>query len=194
MEKSRFEDTIRQFDTYNAQDPKNELVDGEAIPSSLLYAHRMTKKLLDFEPTASAHLQLAARCQHIGRWEIARSSYPMDRSGYLKWRSQLKIHHAEIASDIMKKTGYEPETIALVKDLLLKKHLKENPETQTLEDVVCLVFLQHYFDDFSSGHEEEKLVTILRKTIVKMSEKGVHAAMQLPLSAKAIGLIGKAVR
>ena len=190
MAGDKFNQTFQLF--YNENDPKKETVNGKQISTSLLYAQGMTEKLLDFAPDAPEQLQLAARCQHIGRWEIPRSTYPMNRTGYLQWRSQLKIHHAKIASQIMTEVGYDPEIIAKVSDLLLKKQLKQNPETQTLEDVVCLVFLQYYFDDFSTEHDEEKLVTILRKTIVKMSPGGVAAALKLPLSESAKKLIEKA--
>jgi hypothetical protein len=148
---------------------------------------------LDFEPNASEQLRLAARSQHIGRWEIPRKDFPLDRKGYLQWRSQLKLYHAKLAASILEKSDYDELTIVKVKDLLLKKQLKQNPDTQTLEDVICLVFLEYYFDDFSEEHNEEKLVNILRKTIAKMSSKGVDAALLLPLSTKAKNLIGKAM-
>jgi hypothetical protein len=135
---------------------------------------------------------LAARSQHIGRWEIPRKDYAMDRTGYLLWRSQLKIYHAGIAAEILGKVGYDGVIVSKVKDLLLKKQLKQNSETQILEDVICLVFLEFYFDDFSAAHDEEKLIHILKKTIAKMSAKGIDAALQLPLSEKAKYLIGKA--
>ena len=116
----------------------------------------------------------------------------MDRKGYLQWRSQLKVYHAKIASEIMSQVGYDKDFISKVKDLLLKKQLKQNQETQTLEDVICLVFLEFYVDDFSDEHSEEKLVKILQKTMAKMSDKSIDVALQLPLSAKAKDLISKA--
>lgn len=190
--KSKFDQACQLFDEYNSRDPRTTVVDGKEICYNLLYAQRMTEKLRQFETNASEHLQLAARSQHIGRWEIPRSDYPMNRKGYLQWRSQLKIYHAKLAATILDKSEYDELTISKVKDLLVKKQLKQNPETQTLEDVICLVFLEFYFDDFSEEHDEEKLVNILRKTIAKMSVRGVEAALQLPLSAKALDLIGKA--
>jgi len=192
MDITAFNQAIQLFDEYNNRDPKKTDIDGSEIADNLLYAQRMTEKLLEFEPDASEHLQLAARSQHIGRWEIPRKNYPMDRKGYLKWRSQLKVYHAKLAASILEKTGYDELTVCKVKDLLVKKQLKQNPETQTLEDVICLVFLEHYFEDFSEEHKEEKLVNILKKTITKMSSKGVEAALQLPLSDKAKELIAKA--
>lgn len=192
MGTTMFEQAQKHFDAYNSKDPKKVTIDGKEIPDALLYAQRMTEKLLEYNPKSSEHLKLAARCQHIGRWEIPRKDYAMDRTGYLLWRSQLKIYHAGIAAEIMMKVGYDDVTISNVKDLLLKKKLKQNPETQILEDVICLVFLENYFDDFSTEHEEEKLVKILKKTIAKMSAKGIETALQLSLSDKAKYLINKA--
>jgi len=192
MSNSNFDQAIQRFDAYNSKDPKLTKIDGTEISESLLYAQRMTNKLLDFEPNASEVLQLAARSQHIGRWEKPRKDYPMDRKGYLQWRSQLKIYHAQLAAAILGEAGYDPATIQQVKDLLVKKQLKLNPETQALEDVICLVFLEFYFDDFANEHNEEKLINILSKTITKMSAKGIEAALKLPLSEKAVTLISKA--
>ena len=192
MSNSKFDQAYQLFDEYNSRDPKSIYIDDNEITESLLYAQRMTEKLHDFEPNASEPLRLAARSQHIGRWEIPRKDYPMDRKGYLQWRSQLKLYHAKLAAAILDKCGYDESVISKVKDLLMKKRLKQNPDTQTLEDVICLVFLEFYFDDFSKEHQEEKLVNILKKTIVKMSSKGVKAALKLPLSSKAKELIEKA--
>jgi len=189
-----FSQAIQKFDQYNSKDPKHSMINGKEIPYNLLYGQRMTQKLDEFEPNASEHLKLAARCQHIGRWEIPRDTYDMDRKGYLQWRSQLKIRHAKIAGEILQKVGYDDTIIQKVKDLLMKKQLKQNPETQTLEDVICLVFLEHYFDDFASEHPNEKIISILKKTIVKMSSKGVSEALKLPLSEKAKDLIGQATQ
>lgn len=192
MNKTKFEQAILKFDEYNRNDPKTTIFNDREIPFNLLYGQRMSQKLLDFCPDASEHLRLAVRCQHIGRWEIPRKDYPMDRKGYLQWRSQLKLLHAKVASGILGEVGYDEATIVRVKDLLMKKQLKQDPETQALEDVVCLVFLEHYFDDFSEEHDEEKLVNILKKTIDKMSARGIDAALKLPLSEKAKSLITRA--
>ena len=191
-DQAKYNQAIQLFDEYNKRDPEKSVSDGREVAKNLLYAQRMTAKLEEFDPNASEYLRLAAHCQHIGRWEIPRNSYPMDRKGYLQWRSQLKLHHARIASEILLKLGYDETTVSRVKDLLMKKQLKQNAETQTLEDVICLVFLEYYFDDFAKGHEEEKVISILRKTIAKMSEKGITAAMELSLPDRTKKLIGKA--
>lgn len=182
------------FDQANAQDPNVEVFEGKSYPKELLYAIRMTDRLDTFEPEASEPLKLTARCQHICRWEIPRESYPMDRQGYLKWRQDLKKFHAEKAGQILREVGYSQEIIEKVAFLLEKKQLKKNPETQTLEDVICLVFLEFYFEAFAKKYEEDKLVDILQKTWRKMSERGQATALKLPLSPNALDLIGKAMQ
>ncbi|WP_394747646.1 DUF4202 domain-containing protein [Spongiimicrobium salis] len=181
------------FDAANAQDPNTELWKGETHPKELLYALRMTEKLSDFAPEASEALQLTARCQHICRWEIPRDSYPMDRTGYLKWRQELKNFHADKAADILEEVGYDVEIIEKVRFLLTKKQLKKNEETQLLEDVICLVFLEFYFEDFAVKHDEAKIVDIVKKTWRKMSDQGREAALKLPLSENGLALIQKAL-
>ncbi len=186
-------DAFRLFDAANAEDPHKEEADGKTYPKELLYAMRMSRKLDDFEPHASEALQLTARCQHIRRWEIPRESYDMDRTGYLKWRRDLKKFHAQTATEILQSLGYPHETIDRVAFLLEKKKLKRDPETQTLEDVICLVFLQYYLEPFMEKHPEGKLIDILQKTWNKMSEEGRDAALKLPLSESSRRLIGKAL-
>jgi hypothetical protein len=181
------------FDEANQQDPNTEVFDGKTYPKELLYAQRMTMQLHSFEPNASEALQLTARCQHICRWEIARDSYEMNREGYLRWRQALKKFHAEKAAAILSEVGYTEEIISKVKFLLEKKQLKKNEETQTLEDVICLVFLEHYFEPFAEKHPEEKTIDILQKTWRKMSKKGHGAALKLPLSENSINLVSKAI-
>lgn len=182
------------FDEANGQDPNTEDYMGRTYPKEVLYALRMTEKLNDFAPEASEVLKLTARCQHICRWEIPRESYDMNRVGYLKWRQELKKFHAQKATEILKKVGYNQETIDKVTFLLEKKQLKKNEDTQTLEDVICLVFLEFYFEPFAQKHAEDKTIDILKKTWRKMSKKGQKAALGLPLSEKALQLINKAVK
>jgi len=189
----RFEDALRLIDAANSEDPNTESFEGEDYPKELLYSMRMTKWLETIEPQASEALRLAVRSQHIRRWEIPRSEYPLDRKGYHQWRTRLYDYHGEKAAEILEKVGYDEETISRVRKLLKKKGLKSNPETQTLEDVACLVFLESYFWDFSRLHDEEKIIGILRKTWVKMSARGQEAARELSLNAGAEALLNKAL-
>ncbi|MCG8390737.1 MAG: DUF4202 domain-containing protein [Cytophagales bacterium] len=192
---SKFECVIREIDRVNREDPTVTSVGDQQIPAALLYGQRMTMALVKFAPDASERLRIAARGQHIRRWSVPRNSYRMDRKGYLAWRTRLKIMHADLIKAIMTEQGYSQEEAQITGDLVLKKRLKQDPEAQALEDVVCLVFLQYYFEDFIHQHEEEeeKIVGILRKTWHKMSEKGHEAALALELPEKGMGLVKKAM-
>ena len=188
-----FEKAIGAFDKYNSKDPNLEEIDGRKVPKELLYAQRMSIRLIEYHSEATEALRLAVRCQHIGRWEIPRDSYPMDRKGYLQWRNKLKIHHSEIAGKILTQLGYDKEITQRVQFLVQKKQLKHDDESQMLEDVVCLVFLEHYFDDFIKQHDHEKVISIVDKTWMKMSEHGQSAALRLQLSPKAKAVITEAL-
>ncbi|MES2674875.1 MAG: DUF4202 domain-containing protein [Pseudomonadota bacterium] len=189
----QLERTLKAFDTANAQDPNTDMVNGVAVAKELIYGQRMSEKLHDFCPDASVALQLAARSQHICRWKIPRSGYPMDRQGYKRWRLDLAAFHGETAGEILAANGYNDEIIQRVKDLLLKRSLKRDDEVQALEDVICLVFLEFYMEDFATKHDEEKLIDIIQKTWNKMSNKGHEAALKLPLSQPILTLVGKAL-
>jgi len=181
------------FDKANANDPNKEIVDEKPIAKELIYGQRMTQTLDSFISDTSEALQLAARAQHICRWEIPRDSYPMDRVGYLKWREELKKFHAQKASEILQETGYDQETIDRVSFLIQKKKLKKDDDTQILEDVICLVFLEYYYPEFYQKHTPEKVIDILQKTWRKMSEKGHQAALKLSYPEKGLDLIKQAI-
>ena len=181
------------MDAFNRADPNHEIVVGKEYPKELLYAERMTAWLERLTPDASEPLQLAARSQHIGRWTIPRSDYPMDRRGYHQWRTALARFHAQTARDIMQDTGYDETTIVRVENLLKKTHLKNDPEAQRLEDTACLVFLEHYFSAFAQKHDEQKLIEILQKTWRKMSAQAQQTALTLPLADADRALIERAL-
>lgn len=175
----KFERVIALIDAANQEDP--QLENGQ--PRAYLYSLRMSATLERFQPEAITNeaLQIAVRAQHIRRWQIPRSDYPMGRVGYLTWRRDLGQFHAQETEKLMLQVGYAEDIIEEVKRLLTKQGLKRNPATQTLEDVACLVFIQHYLADFANDQEREKLIGIIRKTWKKMSAQGQQAALALQL-------------
>ncbi len=192
-QQTRFERAIFLFDQANARDPNQILIDGENRPRELVYAQRMTDWLNRIAPDASEPLRLAARSQHICRWTRPRADYPMTRAGYHRWRTDLGRFHAETAGAILRDSGYGQTVIDRVGSLLRKEHLKTDPEAQTLEDVICLVFLENYFADFAAQHPREKVIEIVRKTWRKMSPRGHELAMGLPLTPGAADLVREAL-
>ncbi|WP_405297017.1 DUF4202 domain-containing protein [Algibacter sp. Ld11] len=193
MKPTRFETAIALIDKKNAEDINTYSVSGMEYPKELLYSQRMSRTLLQFDPNASKALQIAARAQHICRWKIARNEYPMDRVGYLKWRQDLKQMHAELTADILAEVGYNDEFIDRVKAIVLKKLIKKNKESQTIEDVICLVFLDFYFDEFAAKHSDEKIIDILQKTWKKMSDEGHAEALKIKFSEKSLALVKQAI-
>jgi hypothetical protein len=189
----KFEKAIAAFDAYNTKDPNREEYLGQSFPKELLYAQRMTERLSLFAPNADVSVKLAVRCQHIGRWEIARSNYPMDKKGYLQWRNAEKVHHAKIAEGILANSGYDAETVAKVKSLVLKKELFTNADTQLLEDVVCLVFIEHYLEEFAAKHDATKVIDIIRKTAKKMSKAALEDVKELSLTENVKSLLQQAL-
>jgi hypothetical protein len=191
---SRLDDALRRFDEANAEDPNTQLVNGQPLPKELVYGQRMSARLAVFAPDAPETVKLAARAQHIRRWEVPRDTYPEGRAGYLKWRTDLYKRHAEIAGEIMGDVGYDAEPIDRVQTLLRKRGLKTDPDVQLMEDIICLVFLEHYFHDFARKHDEEKLIPIVQKTWNKMTEQAHEVALQLDYAPDDLAVIQKAVQ
>ena len=191
----RLADALSRIDAAHAEDPRRlPARDGQDVPYELRYARRMTSWLDRLEPQSSEALRLAVRCQHLRRWSIPRSQYPMTRSGYHQWRTTLARFHADEAAAILRGVGYDEATVARVQSLVRKEGLKADVETQTLEDVACLVFLEDEFGEFARKHDEEKVLAILRRTWGKMSERGRAAALGLDLGPAERVLIEKALR
>jgi hypothetical protein len=182
----RFLAAIERIDAANAEDPHGK---------ELVYSRWMSQWLERIEPGASEALRIAARAQHIRRWTIPRASYPMDRIGYLTWRTSLYKFHAEEVSRILREVRYDEPTIARVASLVRKERIKSDAEAQTLEDVICVVFLESYFAEFAAqhAHEEHKVVEILRKTWRKMGERGRGVALGLAMPPDARRLVERAL-
>lgn len=193
MASERLQRVLERIDQRNSEDPTTERVEGIARPRELAYSQRLTDWVLRLDPNASEALRIAARGQHIQRWTIPRSRYDMDRRGYLRWRETLKTYHAQTVAALMREEGYSEAEAERVRFLILKKHLATDPDTQTLEDALCLVFLETQFKDLKQKTADEKMAEVLRKTWKKMSERGRAAALQLHLGEEVRAFLAKAV-
>jgi hypothetical protein len=193
MNDEKLERVLHLIDETNASDPHSESWQGKAHPKEFLYGARMTAWLERLQPDASDLLRIAARGQHIRRWEVPRDNYPATREGYLRWRSYLYGFHAERVAELMKQAGYEPEAIERVKTIVGKRGLKSDPEVQLIEDVACLVFLEFYFPEFAATQEPEKLAGIVRKTWTKMSERARRCALEIEFSEPVKMLLARAL-
>jgi hypothetical protein len=193
MNQALLDSAIRAFDEANSADPTSEMDAGEPRPRELLQAQRLTEWVLRLEPNASEALRLAARCQHLCRWHIPRSDFPDGRVGYLQWRTRLGRYHAERAEEILRGLGYADGVIQQVRRINMKQGLNSNPDTRVMEDALCLSFMEHELEAFSSKHPYDKLVNIVQKTWHKLSPRGREVALTLPLSPRVAELVGRAL-
>ena len=186
---ARFDQVIAAIDAANGGDPNRIELDGAAAPAELVYGRRMSETLASMAPAASEHLRIAARGQHVERWTSPRKSFPEGRTGYLRWRNELKSFHARRVGEIMQAASYGADDIARVGALIRKERLKSDAEAQMLEDVACIVFLRHYLDEFMQKTDQDKLAGILAKTWNKMSALGHEHARALDLPAAVPALL-----
>ena len=199
MSQALFDKAIALFDAANSEDPNKEMADGKEWPKELLYSHRMTDMIGRFAPDADDAMKLAVHAQHIQRWKSSRTDYPEGRQGYLQWRTHLYKFHAETAGNLMAEAGYDDEAIERTKKAVSKKALKVSKDSQLLEDIADLVFIEHYMLAFAEKHpeySEEKWIDIIQKTWKKMSEAAQQFALSgaiklpeplVPLIQKALG-------
>ena len=190
----RFSRTLALFDAANAEDPNLD----EGQPKELLYGRRMSDMIGRFAPDASEASQLAVRAQHIQRWKVPRNQYPMTKEGYHAWRTGLYTFHADTAGELMRQAGYDDAMIERVKKAVGKRGIKSNPETQLLEDIADLVFIEHYMLAFAQSkpdYDEEKWLDIIRKTWKKMSKNAQAFALsgKIKLPEPLVPLITKAI-
>ncbi len=191
---NRFQNAIARFDRENSRDPNLIDCGGTQSPKELVYAGWLSAWVLKLEPNASEQLRLAARAQHLCRWEIPRSEYPLTRPGYLKWRQTLKNLHADKAAAILVECGYEEPAVARVRQLIRKELLPHDAETGVLEDALCLVFLEHQFAELAGKSTEEKVVNALRKSWGKITERGHQFALGLSYSPEQKRLLELALK
>jgi hypothetical protein len=198
QKQSTFDRALALIDAANSDDPNQVSADGKDWPKELLYSERMSDMLERYNSDADEAMKLAIRSQHIERWKSPRNAYPMDRIGYLKWRKDLYKIQANTAAELLLEAGYGEEVIGRVRNAVAKKNIKGNPDTQLLEDVTDLVFLEHYLLAFVAKHpdySEQKWIEIIQKTWNKMSDDAhafaLSGAVSLPESL--VPLIRKAV-
>lgn len=195
---STYEKALDLIDAANSADPNRVSADGREWPKELLYSERMSDMLQRYAPEADDAMKLAIRAQHIERWKSPRNAYPMDRIGYLKWRKDLYKIQADTAARMLQQAGYEDDVIQRVRNSVAKKNIKSNPDTQLLEDVTDLVFMEHYMLEFVDKHpdySEEKWIDIIQKTWNKMSTRAREFALsgKVELPEPLVPLIKKAV-
>ena len=189
---------LKLYDAANSKDPNLEIENGKEVAKELLYSHRMLDMLNRFLPDADDVAKLAVAAQHIERWKSPRSDYPMDRKGYHLWRTNLYKFHAETAAKILEEVGYDEATIERVKLAIGKKNLKKNQDTQILEDIAALTFMEHYMMAMYLNYpqyDEEKWIDIIIRTWKKMSPQAHDFALSgnVKLPEDLVPVIQKAI-
>jgi len=184
-----YEKALEIIQTANTQDPNIIVVDDKEIPKELLYSQRMLDMINRYLPNADDVAKLAVSAQHIERWKSPRKDYPMNRKGYHLWRTNLYKFHAETTKKILLEVGYDDEFINRVELAIGKKNLKNNSDTQIIEDVAALTFIEHYMTTMYKNfpqYDEEKWIDIILRTWNKMSDQAhdfaVSGKLNLPES------------
>ncbi|WDF70074.1 DUF4202 domain-containing protein [Sphingobacterium oryzagri] len=190
---SKLQAAFQLFDAYNQQDPTVFCWEGTNYPQAYFFAQKLYEWVLKLDPNADEALLLASRSQHIGRWESPREDYPMTKEGYLHWRKNLAVHHAEVCKKILEELNYAPDLIDDVLQIIQKKKIKVNSVVQTMENALCLVFLAYQYEDFFPKHRE-KIVNILKKSLLKMDARGHEFALSLSYSSEGLAYIKEAVK
>ena len=94
--------------------------------------------------------------------------------------------------------GFSEQEANQTASMIRKENLQLGGDSQTLEDVACLVFLQHYFNDFAAKYTgsiegEVKIINIVKRTWGKMSHEAHEIALSLTLPAHLSALVEKAL-
>lgn len=190
---------VELIDLANSEDPNFELEGDQKIAKELLYGKRMSDMIAIYLPDADDVAKLSVRAQHIQRWKSPRKDYPMNRKGYHLWRTNLYKFHAETAANLLKQAGYDDAFIERVKLAVAKKSLKTNLDTQIVEDIAALVFLQFYmldfYEKFSTEYDKEKWIDIIQRTWNKMSPQAHDFALsgKIELPESLVPLIQEAL-
>jgi hypothetical protein len=190
---AQLDDAFAAIDDANRGDPNSILVRGAHRPKEQAHAELAVEWIRRLVPSPSDALLLAARAHHVRRWDIPRASEPGGRAGYLKWKRRLQQHHADVVGAILHDVGYDEATIARVQSLVKKERLKSDPEVQTLEDALCLVFVETQFTDLAAQLGDDHMVEVVAKTLRKMSPTGREAALAMPLDGEALRIVTRAL-
>lgn len=194
----RFDLAIAAIDTANADDPNRIEVEGVERPKELTHARMVDAWVRRLDPDASEALLLAARAHHVRRWTVPRNSFAPGRSGYLRWRAHLRAFHADEAERLMRGVGYDEATVERVRQIVLKQGLTRDPATtdpdvQTFEDGLSLVFLETQFAELSARlDDDEKMARIIARTLRKMSARGRDAASDLAYDERTRAILERA--
>ena len=185
---------LEQIDQLNREDPNTEQAGGTSVPRELAYAQRLSDWVGRLRPDASEALRIAARGQHVQRWTIPRDRYARTRQGYLRWREVLKTFHAETVARLMHGIGFPDATIQRVREIMGKRRLQDDPESQTLEDALCLIFFETQLTELNQKTPDDKMQEVVQKVLKRMSAQGRTELSKLTLDADTSACIAGALK
>jgi hypothetical protein len=177
----RVQRALLAFESIGRQDPRSVVVDGTVYPRQSGEAQLLLDFVLQLNQNPSLPLFLACHCQHLGRFLSPRDEFPADRAGYKAWRAEASRRSAERAKAVLSESGFTPETIEDVAGIVNKQGRATNADVQTMEDALCLAFLTLDAPEFASRHSDEEMVRILKRSWMKMSDRGHQLALETPL-------------
>jgi hypothetical protein len=178
------ERAFEAIDRENADDPHGKELD---------HADRAVAWIRQLRPDAPDALLLAARGHHVRRWEIPRAAEPDGRPGYLRWKRRLQQHHADVLGRVLRDVGYDDATLERVQAIVKKERLKSDPDVQSLEDALALVFLQTQLTELGEKLDDDHMVDVLVKTLRKMTPAGREAAGLLTYDEHGQALVQRSV-
>lgn len=188
--------SIARIEAGLAEDPRRDRAGPDEGPRDLLFTRCVASWVKRLAENPSESLLLAAWGHVLDRWTLPRNShpqkYPMTTAGYHKWRKALDLISADATEKILRGEGVAEETVARVRELILKKKFPSDPDSQILEDADCLAFLELKLEGYLEAWDEAKTVRILRGTLEKMTPRAREMAVQIPLSEKALALLRRA--
>ena len=173
---------ISAIDRINATDPTTVTAGGSPVPKELLHARRMTEWLgrLVAEPTPAQ--QIAARAHHLRRWASPRDAYPEGRAGYLRWRTAARRQHVAEISGLLREHGFDRAIVDDVARIMAKEGRTTHADVQAHEDALCLTFCELQLDEMIERLGHDHTVSVVRKTLAKMSPAGIAMSAEVPMS------------
>lgn len=193
LSSSRFADAIIAIDTANAADPTSVVVRGSTHPLALVHGQLAAEWVVKLHPEADETWLLAARAHHLRRWEVPRSDYEVGKVGYLKWKRDQRVRHAQDVGDLLAEVEYGPAEIERVQALVRRDRLATDSGSQAVEDAACLVFIETQLAEIATKLEHDHLIDVIRKTAKKMSPEALAAVSQIPLGEVEHSLLAAAL-
>lgn len=180
---------MEAIDAANRDDPS--VWNGE--PLALAQGRLAHAWVVSLDPDASDALRLAARAHHLRRWVIPRASYPDGRAGYLRWRRDQKVRHAAELREILEQAEVDSVIVDRSARIVAKIGLGTDAEVQVFEDAVCLTFVQTQLTSTADRLDDDHIVSIVAKTLAKMSDDGRAAALTIELDERGAALVARAL-